>query len=560
MTAECWDCQSSIELSESEWSRINEFLPVPQFPQRHAAERWTDTRQSPNITVTSPTSNWRTNHTADTDPLVELEELLQGTSWSRLIKQALASLPAWLVSFLLHLFLILVLAMIMLTQTNSESIQLVLSTFIDSRREPGGEVRLEDQRLPLADDTMPAPPLRDDHRALLNQAERDAAVLTVDDYPLAPLPDVNEIRRQLVQPRDARASFLARDPRLRAEIVRREGGTTMTEAAVARGLRWLASVQNKDGSWSLAGYERHSRADNRGDAAATSLALLPFLGAGQTHEQGIYKQTVARGLAWLLTNQKSNGDLRANFERPSGMYAHGQATIVLCEAFALTGDERLREPAQRGINFIQQSQHRDGGWRYQPGQAGDTSVLGWQVMALQSARASSGQIVVDEQVMTMADYFLDLAGGRSNVRNAPEGALYRYLPREGQPTASMTAEAILCRMYLGWRRDDPRMDFAVRWLLENHLPPGGEPDIYYWYYATQVMHHFGGEAWRTWNGALRDRLVDMQETKGAHPGSWNPKQFRWGAEGERIFVTSLAICTLEVYYRHLPIFRPLALD
>ncbi|HMP80639.1 MAG TPA: terpene cyclase/mutase family protein, partial [Pirellulaceae bacterium] len=383
----------------------------------------------------------------------------------------------------------------------------------------------------------------------------------IDPAPVAPLPQLDQVRQSIARSRDASASFLARDPRVRAEIVEREGGTTLTEAAVARGLRWLASVQNQDGSWGLANYDLHQRASNRGDAAATSLALLPFLGAGQTHEYGIYKQTVARGLEWLIVNQKPDGDLRANFERQAGMYAHGQAAIVLCEVYALTGDERMRDPAQRAINFIQQAQHREGGWRYQPGQAGDTSVFGWQVMALQSARASGGNLAVDADVLSLADYYLDLASSqRSRDRNIPEGALYRYLPREGPLTASMTAEAILCRMYLGWRRDDPRLMFAIRWLLENHLPGTGEADIYYWYYATQAMHHYGGDAWQTWNLAMRDMLVDMQETSGKHPGSWNPKQFRWGAEGERIFVTSLAICTLEVYYRHLPIFRQLKLD
>ncbi|NIP86771.1 MAG: hypothetical protein GTO03_14905, partial [Planctomycetales bacterium] len=35
-----------------------------------------------------------------------------------------------------------------------------------------------------------------------------------------------------------RRGLAVRDPRVRVEMVRREGGTTRTEAAVARGLRW----------------------------------------------------------------------------------------------------------------------------------------------------------------------------------------------------------------------------------------------------------------------------------------------------------------------------------
>ena len=189
-------------------------------------------------------------------------------------------------------------------------------------------------------------------------------------------------------------SFAARDPRVRAEIVEKEGGTNLTEASVSRGLRWLASVQNDDGSWSLKNYSRSDRAGNKGDSMGTALALLPFFGAGQTHEFGVYKKTVAGGLKWLMENQKENGDLRGNTSSQAGMYAHGQATIVLCEALALTGDRQFFDPVQRAINYIELAQHRSGGWRYRPGQAGDTSVFGWMMMALQSARAAGMDVSI----------------------------------------------------------------------------------------------------------------------------------------------------------------------
>ena len=124
----------------------------------------------------------------------------------------------------------------------------------------------------------------------------------------------------------------------------------------------------------------------------------------------------------------------------------------------------------------------------------------------------------------------------------------------------MTAEAILCRMYLGWEKDDPRIIEAIRWLIEHHMPTTRERNIYYWYYATQVMHHFGGEVWELWNRRMREILVAGQIKSGKYAGSWNPKRYKWGTQGRRIYVTSLSVCTLEVYYRHLPIFKQLELD
>ena len=106
--------------------------------------------------------------------------------------------------------------------------------------------------------------------------------------------------------------------------MKKEGGTLLTEAAVARGLRWLAQNQNQDGSWSLSNYQRSDRPDNQGDTAGTALALLPFLGAGQTHEYGMYKENVAQGLRWLIERQAIDGDLRAGLNNVQGMYAHGQ--------------------------------------------------------------------------------------------------------------------------------------------------------------------------------------------------------------------------------------------
>lgn len=562
--ADCWRCDGSLQINEAAWAAVHEELrerrparqsPAPITPvplPRRIPER--ELEQS---RLRAVGDSQRENR------LRELEQLTRGESLPRVLANFLQSLPAWLISFLFHLFLILILALLVLTPpTTPESISLVLSTYLSPDREAGGVIAEVESEQPLADDLLPESDGQEAETATeraLAVAQADARELTEDPQPLADLPDLTNVRERLQQGGSGPATFAARDPRLRQEIVEREGGTTMTEAAVARGLRWLASVQNRDGSWSLANYARHAQVGNRGDAAATSLALLPFLGAGQTHEFGVYKQTVSRGLAWLMTHQTSDGDLRANYPGDAGMYAHGQATICLCEAYALTGDERFRDAAERAITFIQRAQHREGGWRYQPGQSGDTSVFGWQLMALQSARVTPSGAAIESDTWQLADYYLDRAS-RGTGRRVPEGALYRYRPDEGPATPSMTAEGLLCRMYLGWKRDDPRLMYGVQWLLKNHLPNRAEPNLYYWYYGTQLMHHYGGREWETWNRALRDMLVSLQETGGEAPGSWSPRGFTWGPKGERIYTTALAICTLEVYYRHLPLFRPLDLN
>ena len=187
-------------------------------------------------------------------------------------------------------------------------------------------------------------------RRALARADQDARELRLVDPDNPHVPDLKKVRQQMASASPRQRTLAARDPRLRVEMVQREGGTTLTEAAVARGLRWLAQHQNHDGSWSLDRFHRVEGCDCRdrgsleSETAATALALLPFLGAGQTHLSGIYRDQVAQGLRWLHPEPRADGDLRGSPGQYPGMYAQGQAAIVLCEAFFMTGDEALRGP------------------------------------------------------------------------------------------------------------------------------------------------------------------------------------------------------------------------
>lgn len=568
--ADCWRCHSSISLTEEQYRAARELeqqaepirtpkpslpVPPPSLPARaRAPSPQLDVIGIPNDTPIDPRYH-------------ELEELSQGSMVARLMRNGIKLTPAWMVSLLLHVIAILILALIVMGDKSYLPTTITLSTFLSSDREEGGDFRFENPLDALQDDLKIAGDMEigdQELRDVLQKATQDAQQLQVDPRPTVPLRDLESVKQNITTRPDKLMSFAARDPRVRAEIVRKEGGTTITEAAVARGLRWLASVQNEDGGWSLKSYNNHRNPKNKSDIMATSLALLPMLGAGQTHEFGAYKQNVAAGLAWMIKHQTRNGDLRAGFKGQAGLYAHGQGAIVLCEALALTGDQTFQDPAQRAIKFIELAQHGKGGWRYQPGQAGDTSVFGWQMMALQSAGAPDINIDVDEATLQLADYFLDQVVARASFKrrrskNLPTGSAYCY-QKGRSATPAMTAEAILCRMYLGWKKNDPRLSTAVKWLIEDHLPNAGDRNLYYWYYGTQVMHHYGGKPWETWNDKMRELLISTQATRGSNAGSWDPRKFEWGDQGGRIYTTSLAVCTLEVYYRHLPLFKQIELD
>ncbi len=125
----------------------------------------------------------------------------------------------------------------------------------------------------------------------------------------------------------------------------------------------------------------------------------------------------------------------------------------------------------------------------------------------------------------------------------------------------MTAEGLLCRQYLGWPRNDERLVAGADYLLRNRLNYH-DRDVYYWYYATQVLHHMEGTHWDEWNKVMRQEIPSRQVKSGREAGSWDPggeNPDRWGnpqrGEGGRLYVTCLSTYMLEVYYRHLPIYR-----
>jgi hypothetical protein len=472
------------------------------------------------------------------------------------LSELLKNLPAWLVSLVVHLIALLLLSLWYAAPDDAPAITLSTSVSMDDAEGQQGKWKeLIEQAFEFED------PGADELENTVEQVgapNDDPLALEAVEMPLRPpytaaaLADSAASQLIPAPPVPIGRMLSGRDPELRAHLVEEGGGTWQTEAAVARGLVFLARHQNPDGSWSLHDFAKTPDCDGtcrgegqvRSDVAGTALALLPFLGAGQTHRNGQYREEVRKGLQWLVQHQKYDGGLCDGGQ----MYAHGQAAIALCEAYALSHDEQLRQPAQMALDFIVRAQHRAGGWRYNPGQAGDTSVVGWELMALKSGQMA--YLRVPRKTFEMSGRFLN------RVQADAYGGLYTYQPN-GRPTPAMTAEALLCRQYLGWPREHAGLRAGVDYLLK-HLPDPRDPNIYYWYYATQVMHHFGGKPWETWNAQMSYALVGMQETKGHAAGSWAPvgegTQGGYANHAGRIYMTSLAICILEVYYRHMPLY------
>lgn len=368
-------------------------------------------------------------------------------------------------------------------------------------------------------------------------------------------------------------TYKLRDVRSRETTARKNGGTRKSEEAVERSLKWLARTQHAEGFWDAdefgAGRMRADERKNgvvaqlakgddqpagaRADTGVTALAVLAFLGAGYTHEDGRYQEQVRKALSWLVRQQDQKGSLAGNATYFARMYCHGMATYALAEAVGMQDDPfsevEYRVALMKAVSYIAVSQDPvSGGWRYVAGQTGDVSMFGWQMMALKSAEIAGVPI----PAITKSRMARFLKARRVGVDKGL--ASYRVKDRI-DPV--MTAEALFCRQMSGYPRNGDDAREAIRYLM-RHQPGRRDLNLYYWYYGTLALFQYGGEEWNEWNGKVRDLLIDEQIKTGEYAGTWAHERTRWGRAGGRVYTTAIATLTLEVYYRFLPLYRAAA--
>lgn len=339
----------------------------------------------------------------------------------------------------------------------------------------------------------------------------------------------------------------------REQIVHELGGSRETEAAVQSALNWLVARQSEDGRWDAdqldAGNGRgqdgqtRDRAGALSDTGITGLSLLALMANGNTHLEGPHREHVQHGLEFLLRSQAANGSLAGQARLYAAMYCHGMATLAISEAYALSGDSRLKPFVEKAVGYTVAAQHpSQGGWRYQPGDLGDMSQFGWQLMALKSAEMAG--VPIPERTRAGMERFL------ASVSSGRHGGLGSYRPGEAT-NATMTAEALVCRFFLGARRNDPAVREAAEAILREP-PSRGKLNLYYLYYGTLAMYQVQGDGWEQWNAAMQRRLLETQRSAGTNAGSWDPNTV-WGGHGGRGYTTALAALCLQSYYRYLPL-------
>jgi hypothetical protein len=334
----------------------------------------------------------------------------------------------------------------------------------------------------------------------------------------------------------------------RAAAAKMMGGKEKSEKAVMAGLRWLKQNQNQDGSWSP---------DHK--PAMTGLAILAFLGHGETPESPEFGPTVKKGLDWLLEKgnefQGRMSLTKDGWGGHHGVYEHGIATYAMGEYYTMTKDERFVELYKQAVGYIVSGQAPDGGWNYSYSKEpnSDTSVSGWQIQALKAAHLTGLGIPGVDEALEKA--MLNLKRVQSS-----DGNFHYRKPGDRGKNPSLVGVGVLCTLFWKETKDKVVRD-GIEFMLDRERPEvkykGEAADLYAWYYNTQAALMYGGSAWSKWNRMFQDEVADAQSPD----GSWPPVIAKDvpGAEMQRkpdgagpVYRTALCVLMLEVFYRYMP--------
>ena len=481
--------------------------------------------------------------------------------------------PWWIISFLVHALALLIMwkwpyrATASIEVYNPIEVELVAEQDDTEFQEEAIEdpepqdIEVPIQDVPIAPDTPtldePGPDLElPPEDELVKDVERP--VPAIDPPSATPVFAVEGTRSRL-----NRGIYSGRSRRGRSKAVGGRGGTSRhAESSVMAGLKWLAKVQQRDGSWNGKNWE----ARQEYSVGMTGLALLCFLGAGYTDGKGPFKTTVKRGLAWLKAHQRPDGSFPWQT-----FYEQGIATMAVGEAYGLGRNPAVGRMAQQAVAYICKQQPDHGGYRYKgacPKGEGDISVTGWQIMAVKSGVCA--ELNVPHNIFDPFRIFL-----KNSWRQYGQSAY--IVSQKGPGDYALTSVGMLCRIFIGGDEYEEEIRQTAQFLLSKELK-GGKPvpggasgwlakDVYYTYYSALGMFQIGGEAWAAWNAMFRDKVVKLQvrrkldETGRYVRGSWDPANHgdpKGNAVtniGGRIYTTTLSILSLEVYYRFLPVYK-----
>ncbi len=346
------------------------------------------------------------------------------------------------------------------------------------------------------------------------------------------------------------------------------------DTAVHRGLAWLASQQQPDGSFPTV---------EMGQPGVTSLCMMAFMAHGHAPGAGQYAKCLDRATDYVLASQKENGLLsRVGPDGPqisralvheigeAAAYNHAISSLVLSELYGLNQSqksEQIKKVVEKSLattlvmqRWVKSPAEDRGGWRYVStpvyGRDSDLSVTGWELMFLRSAR-NDGFDVPKESIDDAVAYI------RRCYRK--DYGTFVYMLNRGNAdlrSRAMAGAGVLALAHAGLH-GTPEAKNSADWLQQysfadyNHVEPFGQPvfpiDRYHYslFNSCQAMYQMGGKYWEQFFPPTVRALLANQQPDGSWPAESHKNDSQFG----NAYTTALVVLSLGAPNQFLPVFQ-----
>lgn len=304
-------------------------------------------------------------------------------------------------------------------------------------------------------------------------------------------------------------------------LLKKYGGTKAGQIALVKGLRWLKSVQNQNGSWGTNYHE-----------AISAMALIAFLSYGADLKHAEFGKTIEKALTWMIKQESKNRSEQIG-KRGSG-YQHPMFTLALSEACLIFPENmQIREAMEFSLQTLITGQTERGGFPYIYGENTPLLTLtGWNALALKTATlARSKNSEIHEAGYKVSDYI-------KSIYKPYKGFSYG----SGAPTAAHRAIGSTVLSLFGENKSKEILQ-TMKIIESSDIRKVYFFDCYTLYYINLAMFNHKSKYWSIWISKLQNKLIRSQYSK----GYWLDKgQFTYSKELQ----TSLNCIMLTIFYRY----------
>jgi hypothetical protein len=353
------------------------------------------------------------------------------------------------------------------------------------------------------------------------------------------------------------------------------------DIAVAKGLKWLVSVQGKDGGWGQDGGEtsyvrQGENLESRGnDVANTAVVAEALLHTGTTATRGQYREPLQRAVEFILKNvEESPADGLAvtklqgtQIQRKLGPYIDTFLTAkVLAELDGTMQDAkwnaRVRQDLQKCVAKIEKAQLKDGSWNIAGGWA---PILGTSLASQSLYIANAKGAVRTQMAMDRVDaYTARTAAAAAPGVGGGVGSGGTARPSAMASTVEVSAASAGVPLYKKAQeleqlsRTEKDRDKNAReikaitiQLADAKFVTGfgsiGGEEFFSYLNISESLRRTGGPEWKKWNSEMTAKLLKLQN----EDGTWAGHHCITG----RVAVTGAAILLLQADREPAPLLQ-----